>query len=104
MVVGLVNTDVHMARRGQDEGAFETHEHGFFHLGRNQNSLCICTHHCWLTGIRSVCKVLQAEPECTGRAAILLAAVTTEGAIYSSPINKAPTDSDTQADRGIIFI
>lgn len=35
---------------------------------------------------------------------ILPAAVTTAGAIYSSPINKAPTDSDTQADRGIIFI
>lgn len=35
---------------------------------------------------------------------ILLAAVTTVGAIYSRPINKAPADSDTQADRGIIFI
>lgn len=44
-------------------------------------------------------KVLQAEMESRGRAA-----VTTVGAIYSSPINKAPTDSDTQADRGIIFI
>lgn len=49
-------------------------------------------------------KVLRAEMESRGRAAILLAAVTTVGAIYSSPINKAPTDSDTQADRGIIFI
>lgn len=43
----------------------------------------------------------EEEEEC---GAILPAAVTTAGTIYSRPINKAPADSDTQAERGIIFI
>lgn len=87
-----------------DRQAFGTHEQTtstsliWVRTRLGWNPLHICT--------RAPTTVQSAEKcrELSWRAAILLAAVTTVGAIYSSPINKAPTDSDTQADRGIIFI
>lgn len=112
-VVGLVNTNVHLSRRGHDCQAFGIYQQmppaSFIRVG---TSLGLhLSHICprapttvgWQeSAVRA--KMLRAEMERAGSAAILLAAVSTVGAIYSSPINKAPTDSDTQADRGIIFI